>query len=365
MKESILDKYTSFLISTNGQASATACSRIYDETISHDEITRFLANANFNNKVLWLKVKSIVQEHQRIKNVKIYLAIDDTYVEKAYMEKNDLICTHYDHAKGRYITGVNIVTLFFIAVDEDDNTLIEIPIGVHLVEKTEAYEEDGKVKYKSPKTKNEIMQDLIYTQAIQNRIKMDYVLADCWFCTQGDIEFFKRRRIKFIMSIPEDRLAAETQQDARQGNFCHLSQMDIKVRTPSKIYLKGLPTYELLITKENFYNKDDSIGTRYLVTNDRLAESKDIKCTFSKRWSIEEFHKSVKQNCSIGGCPARRVKNQSNHMFAAVFAYIKLEKFKAFCSKFNHFYVKAKLREVADKAALEEFNMFSKFLVFA
>jgi hypothetical protein len=65
---------------------------------------------------------------------------------------------------------------------------------------------------------------------------------------------------------------------------------------------------------------------------------------------VEEYHQSLKQNTSLAKSPARTVTTQSNHLFASLVAYVKLEKLK-FAHKLNHFALKAKIDWAASKAA--------------
>ena len=46
---------------------------------------------------------------------------------------------------------------------------------------------------------------------------------------------------------------------------------------------------------------------------------------YRKRWNVEPYHKSLKQNASLEKSPTQTVTTQSNHLFAALCAYIKLE----------------------------------------
>ncbi len=43
-----------------------------------------------------------------------------------------------------------------------------------------------------------------------------------------------------------------------------------------------------------------------------------------KRWRIEEYHKSIKQNTSLEKSPTKVVNSQRNHIFASMVAYCKL-----------------------------------------
>jgi hypothetical protein len=85
---------------------------------------------------------------------------------------------------------------------------------------------------------------------------------------------------------------------------------------------------------------------------------------YKKRWSVEECHKSIKQNAPIGSSPARSVKAQSNHLFASIFAFVKLEKSKL-SKNLNHFAIKAKLYMAAVKVACFELKALKENLTAA
>jgi len=63
---------------------------------------------------------------------------------------------------------------------------------------------------------------------------------------------------------------------------------------------------------------------------------------YQKRWRIEEFHKSIKQNASLAKSPTKIIRTQCNHIFAAMVAFCKLELLKVKTS-LNHFAIKHKL----------------------
>jgi hypothetical protein len=51
--KNLLELYTDYLISSNGQTSATGLSEMLDNAIRQDSITRFLTNAGYDSKSLW------------------------------------------------------------------------------------------------------------------------------------------------------------------------------------------------------------------------------------------------------------------------------------------------------------------------
>jgi hypothetical protein len=56
-----------------------------------------------------MKTKKLIRQYE---NGEGCLIFDDTIVEKAYMDENEIICWYYDHSKGRNVKGINILTEF-------------------------------------------------------------------------------------------------------------------------------------------------------------------------------------------------------------------------------------------------------------
>ena len=95
-----------------------------------------------------------------------------------------------------------------------------------------------------------------------------------------------------------------------------------------------------------------------MVSNDFSLTNEIFTIIYKKRyrngyWSVEEYHKSLKQNVGIAKFPTRTVTTQTNHLFCSILAYVKLEKLKL-KTKLNHFELKAKIYIKALKAAYLE-----------
>ena len=72
---------------------------------------------------------------------------------------------------------------------------------------------------------------------------------------------------------------------------------------------------------------------------------------------MEPYHKSLKQNASLERSPTHTVTTQTNHFFAALCSYIKLELLKG-TTKLTHFALKAKLYTRAVQMAFEALREF-------
>ncbi len=352
--EKILDIYTDYLHASFGLATATGLSRLLDGAISHDQITRMLAKPEKTSKELWLSVKPFVRHHE---NDEACLIFDDTIIEKPYTDENDLISWHWDHSKKYSVKGINLLTAFYHTKAENQTLPLRVPIAFETIHKTIRYSDikTKKEKRKSSITKNELMRDMI-KEAINKELKFRYILADTWFGSTENMNFIQKKKKFFIFDMKQNRLATLTESDKGKGTWTNISELTIPEHTPVQVFLKGFKD-PLLLIKQVFTNKDGSTGLRYLVSNDLGLTDNDFEILYKKRWSVEEYHKSVKQNAAIAKSPTRTIKSQTNHLFASILAYIKLEKYK-FSSKLNHFSIKAKLYSAALKAAYEELKKF-------
>jgi len=78
------------------------------------------------------------------------------------------------------------------------------------------------------------------------------------------------------------------------------------------------------------------------VTSDTTLSYDAITTLYQRRWNVEPYHKSLKQNASLEKSPTQTVTSQTNHFFAALCAFIKLEMLKG-TTQLNHFALKTKL----------------------
>jgi hypothetical protein len=351
--EDTLDLYTDYLLSSFGQTSATGLSRLVNGELSHDKITRFLSTNDFSSKTLWQKVKPLVRRHQTDDACLIF---DDIIIEKSYTDENAMMCWHWDHCTGKMVKGVNMLNAFYHTQSADATEPLRIPIGFEIILKTVLFctIKTKKEKRVSPITKNELLQMMVI-QAIHNQLKFKYVLADSWFGSADNMRFIEKKKKFFIFDMKANRMVALTEEDRNAGRWTRINKIDISDNTPVKVWLKDLE-FPVLLTKQVFTNKNQSRGVRFLVSNDFSLSDNDFTTIYKKRWSVEEYHKSLKQNAAIAKSPTRTLTTQRNHIFASIMAYVKLEKLK-FSSKLNHFAMKSKIYLAANKAAFNELRI--------
>lgn len=334
MDDQLLDLYTDYLISSFGLVTATGLSTLLGGSVSHDKITRFLAGKPHRTADLWRIVKPFVRQIQSADGVMI---IDDSISEKLFSDENDIVCWHYDHAHGCVVKGINFLSCLYQVAD------ISLPVGFEVIAKTETYtdKKEGKQKRRSAVTKNEIYQSLL-RHAVQNQIPFRYVLNDVWYSAADNMKFVKHSLKKdFVMPLKGNRNVAVGFAAKLHGQFVRLDSLTLEPPTRLEVYLESVD-FPLCLVKQIFENKDGSTGVQYLVTSDANLSFDEITRLYHKRWNVEPYHKSLKQNAALEKSPAHTVTTQTNHLFAALCAFIKLEMLKV-STKLNHFALRAKL----------------------
>jgi hypothetical protein len=334
MKQQMADLYSDYLLASFGATTATGLSQLLEGEVSHDQVTRYLAGKKKTAADLGLTVKPFVRQVQSEQGI---LIIDDSIEEKPYTDENELVCWHYDHSKDRLLKGINFLTALYTSQG------VSLPVGFHLIAKTEKYldSKTQKAKRRSPVSKNESCRELI-KQAGTNLIPFRFVVFDVWFASAETLVFIKQdQQHDFICPLKTNRKVALSVADKHQGRYTRVDTRGLEANAPRIVYLDGVD-FPLLLVKQVFTNEDGSLGILYLVSSDTTVSFDALTTTYHTRWQVECYHKSLKQNVSLAKSPTQTVTTQTNHFFAVLCGFIKLERLKV-KTKLNHFTLKAKL----------------------
>lgn len=348
MNKEHLELYTDYLLSTFGYATATGLSGMVNGQVSHDQITRFLSEDEYTSKDLWQEVKGTVRKVEQEAAVLIF---DDTVQEKPYTDENEVMCWHYDHSKGKAVQGFNLLNCVYHVEN------MSIPVAFELIRKPLEYCDlkTRKRKRASLVTKNELMRSMLDV-SMKNKLKFCFVLFDIWFSSKENMCHVKQTHKKdFICGLKENRLAAMNEEDYQNNRFTAIEDLPWQEESLFTGWLKDVP-FPVSIVRQRFTNKDGSTGILYLACSDTTVSREFILTTYQRRWPIEVFHKSLKQNAALGKAPVRRVVTQNNHVFAALFAFFKLECLKI-KHHLNHFALRTHLYLKAIRLAFDELQI--------
>jgi DDE superfamily endonuclease len=345
MNKEHLELYTDYLLSTFGYATATGLSRMVEGQVAHDQITRFLSAEEFTSKDLWALVKPTVREVEQEEGVLIF---DDTIQEKPYTDENEVMCWHYDHTKGRAVQGFNLLNCLYHVNG------ITIPVAFELIKKPIEYCDlkTRKRKRTSLYSKNELMRKMLLV-CVQNKLKFRFVLFDTWFSSKENMCYIKKVLLKdFVCALKSNRLAAVSEEEYQAKRFTPIEDLPWQEETVFIGWLKDV-LFPMSFVRQMFTNKDGSTGILYLACSDTTVTRVEILAAYQKRWPIEVFHKSLKQNAALGKAPVRRVVTQNNHVFAVLYAVFKLECL-SIKRRLNHFALRAHLYLKAIRVAFDE-----------
>jgi len=341
--DEILDLYVEYLICSTSYTTATGLSHATNNVVSHDKITRLLSSKDFTQKDLWLFSKNFVRSIEEEGGV---LIIDDTIEEKPYTDENEIIAWHHDHVKHRSVKGINIVSALYEARGK------RAPIGYVVVAKTKKVinVKTGRETRKSPVSKQQHYRDLVML-SVKNEAKFKYVLNDIWFASSENMMFVKKVAKKnFVMPQKANRNAALSEEDKQNGHFVRIDSLELG--EGKMVWLQGVD-FPVRLVRQVFKNEDGSTGTLHLVSSDLMLTDDQIKTIYKRRWKVEEYHQSLKNNVSLDQSPTKTRRTQSNHIFAAMCAFTRLEAI-SLRHKTNHFAIKGTIYVNALKAAFKK-----------
>ena len=327
----------------------TKLSKLTDK--SHDVYTKhLLLNSSLDDdKRLWKSIKPFLRTYENEKNGCII--IDDMLMHKPWTKVNDVVCWHYDHVSQNMQKGILMLNFHYT-----DATGISIPLGYEIITKTQEKWSEEYQKYvkKSLFTKNEIMQDKLCILHHNNEVKYKYILFDKWFASTKNLVFIEEElKKKFVCPIKSNRKVALTKEERNKGKYVNISSIDIEGGSSRLIYLEGY-NKPLKLIKQVVKNGNDGESTYlYLVTNDIDLSFDEVLKIYKRRWKVEEYHKSLKQNLKIEHSPTKVETSQRNHIHLAVLGFIKLEKLRL-NYKMNHFAIKEKIYIEALKVAYQK-----------
>ena len=340
--------YVEYLACSVGAVTATELARLSGGQLSHDQITRALAGPAHGARELWAKVKPLVRAAEKEAHGQGVLIIDDTILAKPHSDESELVGWHFDHTVNRAVKGINLLTLFWQGANA------RLPVGYALVHK--AAPAPG-ARPKPVVDKNTRFRDLAQ-QARANALSFRAVLADSWFASEANMELVHRAlQSTFVFALKGNRLAVRAEHDRRHTPWTRIDALDLEEDRPCAVWLRGID-FPVAVLRHRHRNVDGSEADVYFVTNDLGLSGPGLLALYQKRWSVECYHKSLKQNAAAGRAPLWSVRTLANHLWASLCAYARWEALHL-KTTLNHFALKAKVRFAAQQAALATFRNLS------
>jgi len=274
-----LDLYTDYLLSSTGPTTATGLSRLLDGALSHDHVTRWLSQTTYGPADSWRQAKPVIRQAgaRRPADEFAVLIVDDSVLEKAHTDANELICTHWDHRQQRYVKGLNFVTLLYQAGE------LAPPIAGELVRKTVPvyHPKTQQTRYQGPFTKNEYLQQML--RVAQPQVAYRYLLADSWYAPAENMCLVRALGHHFVFALESSRAVAPNEADRAQGRFQSVQSLVFADTQPLRVYLRSVQQ-AVPVTRQVFTNQDGSQGILYLVSSDTDLDQAQLTTIYRRRW---------------------------------------------------------------------------------
>jgi hypothetical protein len=280
--------YRAFLQITSERYTANALSEVSPIELSHDSVSRWLAESNCRPKDVWEASKSKV-------NGNGILIADETVINKSRSKKIELVRWQYSGNEHDIIKGIGLLNIYW-ASDTENST----PIDFRIYQPTD----DGK-------TKNDHFRELM-SLAKKRGVEPEAVVADSWYSSLDNVKHIRDLGWSWVMGLRKNRIV-------NKGD--RLDSLAIP-ENGLRVHLRGYGwiTVFRFVTK---HGRTDYIGTN--IENPTLEQVIDF---VKRRWAIEVFHRELKQTCGLECCQARTGRAQRNHIGLAILTWINQAKLR-------------------------------------
>ncbi len=284
--------YINFLVASPAVFSCTEAGRVQPEgprRAAHDALTRLLHRLEPDATPLWQEAQQHVVLHGGL------LIVDDTTLDKPYAQHIELVHRHWSGKHHRVVQGINLVTLLW-----SDGT-DAIPCDYRLYDKPV----DGV-------TKNDHFRAML-TSAKTRGFHPRLVAFDSWYSSLENLKTVRSSAWHWLTRLKSNR---QVNPD-RRGNRA-LRDCDIAT-DGTVVHLKG---YGLI----QVFRIDTPDGaTEYWATDVLTMTPLEREAEAGKVWTIEVYHRGLKQFCGVERCQVRSARAQRNHIGWAIRAFLRLE----------------------------------------
>jgi putative transposase len=283
--------YINFLLATPGVATATEAARVQPSqrnAPAHDAFTRLLGRLEPDPETLWLEAKLQVRLGEGV------LVLDDTVLDKPHARHIDLVGRHWSGKHKRVVRGIDLVSLVWT----DGDRVIPCDYRIY---------HDAKAA-----TKNDHFRAMLDV-AKDRGFTPQMVLFDGWYASLENLKHLRSLGWGWLTRLKANRLVNKDRQGERP-----LPRTDIAA-TGTTVWLKGYG----LVKVFKIVAPDGDIG--YWATSDLGMTDLRRQQLAEYGWTIETYHRGIKQHAEVEGCQARSAKAQRNHIGLALRAFLRLE----------------------------------------
>jgi len=286
------EDYINFVIASPRQVSATEAAKVQSEeknAPAHDAFTRLLHRLEPDAETLWQESRSQLSLTQGI------LVIDDSTLDKPYAKKMDLVTRHWSGKHHAVVSGINLITLLWTEGDR------HVPVDYRIFDKK-----------KDSLTKNDHFQEML-KEARRRGFQPQCVVFDSWYSGLENLKLIRSFDWIWLTRLKSNRRVNPDREGLRP-----VSEVEIGA-SGRVVWLEGyglVRVFKIVATD----------GDIELWATNRLemGDLERVKWA-SFAWTIENYHRGLKQFCLIERAQVRSRRAWRNHIGLCLRAFLRLE----------------------------------------
>ncbi len=288
------EDYIQFLIATPKVCSATEAARAQpdgERAAAHDAFTRLLYRLEPDAQTLWKEAASQVERKGGV------LVVDDSTLDKPYAKHIELVQRHWSGKHHAVVEGINLITLLWSEGDR------HIPLDYRV------YDKAGDAL-----TKNDhfwVLLETVHTRGFMP----ECVVFDSWYSSLENLKQIRDWDWIWLTRLKANRLVNPDQTGNRPA-----AQMETDTHGQI-VPLKGYGFIRLFLIVAPDGDRE------YWATNDLNMKALTRVRFAGYAWTIETYHRGIKQYCSIERAQVRAARAQRNHIQLALRAFVRLERY--------------------------------------
>lgn|SRR5512144_1391047 len=273
------------------------------EGVSHDLINRYVRAEKLTPRLLWENVKG----HIKASEVG-YLVFDDTVLDKRYAAKIELTRWQYSGTEHRVIRGIGVVSCLYVNPSTAQFWVIDYRL----------YDPQG-----DGQSKLDHVAEMLKGVVFNKRLAFYAVLMDSWYASQKLMAHIDQWGKIYYCPLKTNRLVDDSGGAEPYQRIDHLLWTARDLRHGKLIKIRKFPKDKKVKLFRVTVSTD---RTEFVTTNDLSQQTMNVvQEVHGVRWSIEVFHRELKQLTGVERCQCRTGRIQRNHIACAIWVWARLK----------------------------------------
>ena len=284
------------------------------ESTAHDAYTRLLTRRPLDPEALWNEAQTVAGKALFTGGL---LVLDDSTLDKPYSQKIDLVSRHWSGKHHRVVNGINLLSLVWTQLqcvpeaeaeaeaEAETKRAPVIPLDFRVYD-------DNADKDGQHFTKNDHFRAMV-SAARRRGLHPDYVAFDSWYGGLENLKHIRQQKMHFLTRLKSNRRV-----NPDRSGLVEVETLRVE-SAGQVVQLKGFGLVRL-------FQKADAKGEiEHWATSDSEMTRESFEGWAKACWSIENYHRGLKQCCAVEKAQVRSATGQKNHLLLALRAFLRLE----------------------------------------